>query len=102
VEGWEGAPNGLAVGLGAPNRFSGVLVFGGGANGLNGDWLGVPNGEEVAVAFGAKGFIGAGDDAAANGSGLGSAGGSANLTCLWFGPPRGVSLPPRPLTIVPF
>ena len=51
---------------------------------------------------GADGRNGAGDDAAANGSGLGSAKGSANLTCLLFGPPRGVPLPPRPLTIVPF
>jgi hypothetical protein len=51
--------------------------------------------------LGAKGFAVAGDCAVANGSDLGSAGGSANLTCLPFCPPLGVPLPPRPLTIVP-
>jgi hypothetical protein len=98
VDEWEGAPNGLAIGLGTPNGFSGVFVFG--ANGLKGDDAGDPNGEAVAVVFGAKGFVGAGD--ALNGSGCGSAGGSANLTCLLLWPPRGTPLPPLPLTIVPF
>ncbi len=101
MDDWEGAPNGLVILLGAPNGFSGVSVFDGGPKGLKGGVFGGLNGEEAAIGLGAKGFAVAGDCAVANGSDLGSAGGSANLTCLPFCPPLGVPLPPRPLTIVP-
>jgi hypothetical protein len=73
----------LGIGVGVPKGFSDVFILDRGAKGLKGGFFGDPNGEEeAAVGFGAKGFAVAGDDPAANRPEFGSAGGSANLTCL--------------------
>lgn len=71
----------------------------GAAKGLKGVEEGVPKGDGVVIALGAKGFDTVGDAVAAKG--LTSAGVSTNRTCLLLCGPRGVSPPPRPFTIVP-
>ncbi len=56
--GWDGAPNGFAIELGAPNVLAGIF----GAKGLNGESVADPNVEGVDADSGAKGFVVAGTD----------------------------------------
>lgn len=95
--GWEGAPKGLLVVLGAAKGLAGALFLG--AKELN-ELLGVSKGELGFIAV-SKGFFGAGNGVLVNESRWSSSGSSVNLTCfLCMG--VGMCPPPRALVVEAF